>query len=105
MGMFATINGRISFLQQGLQPDMLRYWHRRICEDARTMAPPWLQDKINVHQDPHLPMKFTLDISKRASRYYVMAVDQNLDDMPHSTRLYFLRVCETLGVEMDRGLV
>ena len=105
MGMFATLNNRISFLQQGLQPETLWYWHRLVVEEARTLAPPWLQDKINVTQDPHLPMKFSLDISKRAAKYYVMAVDANLHDMPHSTRLYFLKVCEELGIEMDRGLV
>ena len=47
----------------------------------------------------------TLDISKRAAKYYVMAVDANVHDMPHSTRLYFLKVCEELSTEMDRSLV
>lgn len=105
MGMFATLNNRISFLQQGLQPETLWYWHRLVIGEARTLAPPWLQDKISVTQDPHLPMRFSLDISKRAAKYYVMAVDANLNDMPHTTRLYFLKVCEELGIEMDRGLV
>lgn len=69
------------------------------------MAPAWLVDKINVKQDPILPMKFNLDISKRAVRYFMMAVDNNLVKMPSSTRLYFLKVQETLSDEMDKSLV
>ena len=105
MGLFAALNHRISHLQTGLQPEALQYWHHKVLEDARVRAPPWLQDKISVTQDPHLPMKFNLSISKRAASYYMMAVDAHLDQMPNSTRLYFLRVCETLGVEIDKNLV
>ena len=105
MGLFAALNGRISRLQLGLQPETLRYWHHTIQQDARARAPPWLQDRINVHQHPHLPMKFSIDISRRAVKYYMMAVDSHLDEMSPSTRLYFLRVCETLSGEMDKRLV
>jgi hypothetical protein len=69
------------------------------------MAPPWLQDKIKVNQDPILPLKFNLDISKRAVRYFVIAVDNNIDQMPYSTKLYFLKVQEILETEMDKSLV
>ena len=69
------------------------------------MAPPWLQHKIKVKQDPILTMKFNLDISKRAVRYFMMVVDNNLDDMSYSTRLYFLKVQEIMGTEMDKSLV
>ena len=69
------------------------------------MAPPWLQDKIKVNQDPILPMKFNLDISKRAVRYFMIVVDDNLDQMPYSTKLYFLKVQEILNSEMDKSLI
>ena len=69
------------------------------------MAPPWLQDKIKVNQDPILPMKFNLDISKRAVRYFMIVVDENLDIMSYSTKLYFLKVQEILSSEMDKSLV
>ena len=69
------------------------------------MAPPWLQDKINVKQDPILPMKFNLDISKRAVRYFVISVENNLPQMPYSTQMYFLKVQEILSFEMDKSLV
>jgi hypothetical protein len=92
-------------LQKGLQPDHLSFWYQKIIVDTKEMAPSWLQDKINVTQDPILPMKFNLDISKRAVRYFMIAVENNLIHMPYSTQLYFLKVQEILSFEMDKSLV
>ena len=92
-------------LQKGLQPDHLSFWYQKIISDTKEMAPPWLQDKINVKQDPILPMKFNLDISKRAVRYFMIAVENNLPQMPYSTQLYFLKVQEIMALEMDKSLV
>ena len=69
------------------------------------MAPPCLQDKIKVNQDSILLMKFNLDIAKRAVSYFMIVVDNNLDDMPYSTKLYFLKVQELMSTEMDKSLV
>ena len=103
--MMKKINTDISYLQQGLHPQNLSHWYDKIIKETIEMAPPWLQDKIKVTQDPILPMKFNLDISKRAVRYFMFVVDNNLDDMPSSTKLYFLKVQEILGSEMDKSLV
>tara|TARA_B110000014_G_scaffold54879_1_gene37022 strand:- start:19 stop:348 length:330 start_codon:yes stop_codon:yes gene_type:complete len=92
-------------LQKGLQPNHLSFWYQKIIADSKEMAPPWLQDKINVKQDPILPMKFNLDISKRAVRYFMIAVENNLQQMPYSTQLYFLKVQEILSLEMDKSLI
>ena len=92
-------------LQKGLQPDELSFWYQKIISDSKEMAPSWLQDKINVKQDPVLPMKFNLDISKRAVRYFMMSVETNLSKMPYSTQMYFLKVQEILTLEMDKSLV
>ena len=104
MGMFAALNGRISRLQLGLQPETLKYWHHTILREARSNAPPWLQDRINITQDPHLPMKFNLDISKRVViTLHDGRRQPTWNEMPPSTRLYFLRVCEALGGEIDKN--
>lgn len=95
----------VTGLQEGLHPENLAFWYSTIIAEAKEMAPPWLADKIKVTQDPILPMKFNLDISKRAVRYFMMAVDNNSAKMPNSTRLYFLKVQETLSDEMDKSLV
>jgi hypothetical protein len=103
--MMKKINSDISYLQKSLHPKNLSYWYDKIIRETIEMAPPWLQDKIKVKQDPILTMKFNLDISKRAVRYFMIAVDNNLDEMPSSTKLYFLKVQETMGIEMDKSLV
>lgn len=103
--MLNQLDSDVSLLKQGLQPDSLSFWYGKIIKETKEMAPPWLQDKIKVKQDPILPMKFNLDISKRAVRYFMMVVDDNLGQMPYSTRLYFLKVQEILDSEMDKPLI
>jgi hypothetical protein len=95
----------VSNLKKGLHPENLSYWYDKIIKETIDMAPPWLQDKIKVKQDPVLTMKFNLDISKRAVRYFMIVVDNNLDTMPYSTKLYFLKVQEIMATEMDKSLV
>ena len=103
--MMHQINNDVANLQKGLHPENLAFWYEKIIKETKEMAPPWLQDKIKVNQDPILPLKFNLDISKRAVRYFVIAVDTNIDQMPYSTKLYFLKVQEILETEMDKSLV
>ena len=99
------INNDVVNLKDGLNPENISYWYENIINETREMAPPWLTDKINVKQDPILPLKFDIDISKRAVRYFMQIVDANLDSMPYSTKLYFLKVEEILSSEMDKSLV
>ena len=103
--MVKKIDNDISNLKSGLQPENLSYWYSKIINETIEMAPPWLEDKIKIHQDPVLLMKFNLDISKRAVRYFMIAVDSNLEDMPYSTKLYFLKVQDIMSTEMDKSLV
>ena len=103
--MMHQINNDVVNLQRGLHPENLAFWYGKIIKETKEMAPPWLQDKIKVNQDPILPLKFNLDISKRAVRYFVIAVDNNIDQMPYSTKLYFLKVQEILETEMNKSLV
>ena len=103
--MTRRINDDVTDLEEGLHPQNISFWYNKIIAETRDMAPSWLQDKINVHQDKILPMKFDLGISKRAVRYFMIAVDNNLDEMPYSTMLYFLKVQEIVSSEMDKSLV
>jgi hypothetical protein len=99
------LNNDMAEIQKGLQPDQLSFWYQKIISDTRDMAPPWLQDKIKVKQDAILPMKFNIDISKRAVRYLMICIDNNLQQMPYTTQLYFLKVQEIMSLEMDKALV
>ncbi len=99
------LNNDITEIQKGLQPDQLSFWYQKVISDTKEIAPPWLQDKIKVKQDPILPMKFNLDVSKRAVRYLMVCIDNNLQQMPYTTQLYFLKVQEIMSLEMDKALV
>ena len=95
----------ITNLKEGLDPENIAFWYKKVIDEAKEMAPPWLVDKINVIQDPILYLKFNLDISKRAVRYLMMAIENNLDEMPYTTKLYFLKVQEIISQEMDKSFV
>jgi len=103
--MMKQIDNDVTNLQEGLHPENLAFWYSKIIKETKDMAPPWLQDKIKVKQEPILQMKFNLDISKRAVQYFMMAVEKNLDYMPYSTKLYFLKVQEIMEDEVDKSLV
>ena len=103
--MLHKISANIYSLKEGLDPENIAFWYKKVIEEAKEMAPPWLVDKINVKQDPILYLKFNLDISKRAVRYLMIAIENNLDGMPYTTRLYFLKVQEIVSNEMDKSLV
>ena len=83
----------------------LEYWYKKITDETIEILPPWLTDKINIKQDPILPLKFNVDISKRAVRYFMQVIDYNLQKMPYTTQLYFMKVQETVSTNMDKSLV
>jgi len=103
--MLNKLGNDVTNLKEGLYPENLSFWYDKIIKETKEMAPPWLVDKIKVKQDPILQMKFNIDISKRAVRYLMISIDNNIDNMPYSTRLYFLKVQEIMGSEMDKSLV
>ena len=103
--MLHKMSSDITGLKDGLDPGNIAYWYKKVIAEAKEMAPPWLVDKIGVKQDPILYLKFNLDISKRAVRYLMIAIENNLDEMPYTTRLYFLKVQELVSQEMDKALV
>ena len=103
--MLKKLGNDVSNLKEGLHPENLSFWYQKIIKETKEMAPPWLEDKIKLKQDPILPMKFNIDISKRAVKYLMIAINNNLDNMPYSTRLYFLKVQQIMGSEVDKSLV
>ena len=103
--MLNKIDVDIENLKDGLQPENLEYWSRKITDETIEILPPWLIDKINIKQDPILPLKFDIDISKRAVRYFMQVIDYNLPNMPYTTQLYFMKVQEIVSTNMDKELV
>ena len=103
--MLNKIDVDIQNLQGGLQPENLEYWYKKITDETIEILPPWLTDKINIKQDLILPLKFNVDISKRAVRYFMQVIDYNLPNMPYTTQLYFMKVQEIVSTSMDKSLV
>jgi len=103
--MLNKIDVDIQNLRGGLQPVNLEYWYKKITAETIEILPPWLTDKINIKQDPILPLKFNVDISKRAVRYFMQVIDYNLPNMPYTTQLYFMKVQEIVSTSMDKSLV
>ena len=81
--MLNKIDNDITNLKYGLHPENLDYWYKKIIDETIEIVPPWLVDKINVKPDPILPLKFKIDISKRAVRYFMQVIDLNLEKMPY----------------------
>ena len=103
--MLNKIDVDIQNLQGSLQPENLEYWYKKITAETIEILPPWLTDKINIKQDPILPLKFNIDISKRAVRYFMQVIDYNLQRMPYTTQLYFMKVQEIVSTSIDKSLV
>jgi len=90
----------IEDVKHGLDPEVISSWFKVIEEEAKRLAPEELKDKIKVHQDPVLLMKFNLTLSKRVIPYFMEAIERNLKDMPFATRLYFQKVEEIIEEEL-----
>ncbi len=80
--------------KESLTPEVLSEWYNIILEDYVKMAPEELKGKLEIQQDPILPMKFNIKVSKRAIDYFIAAVEKNLNRMPKPTQIYFMKVEE-----------
>ncbi len=91
-------------LRDGLDPDILAYWYKRIEDKAIEIVPSHLKDKVHFEQDRILWMKFKMDVSKRAVPYVMQVIEEYIPMMPYSTGLYFRKVQQILTEEMNREL-
>jgi hypothetical protein len=91
-------------LREGLNPDILAYWYKRVEERSREIVPPHLKDKVHFEQDRILWMKFKMDVSKRAVPYVMQVIEEYIPTMPYSTGLYFRKVQEILTDEINKEL-
>jgi hypothetical protein len=91
-------------LREGLDPDVLAYWYKRIEDKSREVVPSHLKDKVHFQQDRILWMKFKMDVSKRAVPHVMQVIEEYIPMMPYSTGLYFRKVQEILTDEMNKEL-
>lgn len=98
------IANTVKGLREGMDPDILAYWYKRIEDRSREIVPDHLKDKIHFEQDRVLWMKFKMDVSKRAVPYVMNVIEEYIPMMPYSTGLYFRKVQEVLNDEMNNDL-
>jgi hypothetical protein len=97
-------NATIKNLKEGLDPENLAYWYRRIEERSVEIVPTYLKEKIHFQQDRILWMKFKIDVSKRAVPYVIQVIEEYIPIMPYSTGLYFQNIQRMLTDEMNKDL-
>ena len=94
----------VNNLREGLDPDILAYWYKRVEDKSKEVVPSHLKDKVHFEQDRILLMKFKMDVSKRAVPYVMQVIEECIPLMPYSTGLYFRKVQEILTDEMNKEL-
>lgn len=99
-----TISNGIKNLKEGLHPELLAYWYKRIEDKSIDNVPNNLKDKIRFRQDRVLWMKFRMDVSKRAVPYVMRVIEEYIPLMPYSTGLYFRKVQQILADEITMEL-
>ncbi len=92
----SKISTSLKNLENGLDPEILAYWYKRIEEHSIELVPTSLKEQIHFTQDRILWMKFNLNISKISIPYIIQSIDEYLELMPFSTALYFAKVSEIL---------
>ncbi|MGD0329022.1 MAG: hypothetical protein ABSB40_01085 [Nitrososphaeria archaeon] len=95
LGDLTKILEEIEESKEGLNPEILASWYNVVEDETKALCPTQeLRDTIIIEQDPVFPMKFKVDISKRAVTYFMQAIDTHLAEMPFATRLYFQKLQE-----------
>lgn len=92
----SKISTSLKNLENGLDPDVLAYWYKRIEERSIELVPNSLKDNIHFIQDRFLWMKYDLNISKRSIPYILQSIEEYIEMMPYSTALYFANVSQIL---------
>jgi hypothetical protein len=100
----SRINTTIKNLKEGLDPENLAYWYKRIEERSVEIVPTHLKEKIHFQQDRILWMKFKIDVSKRAVPYVIQVIEEYIPIMPYSTGLYFRNIQHMLTDEANKEL-
>lgn len=95
----------LSNLSDGMEPDILAYWFKRVEDKAKEVCSKELGEKILFTQDRILWMKFDLRISKRAVPVVLDTIRQYIPLMPYSTSLYFEKVYQLILDEYNKDYI
>ncbi|HXS59892.1 MAG TPA: hypothetical protein VN703_03660 [Candidatus Sulfopaludibacter sp.] len=104
-GLITKYCDNLSGLNEGLDPDVLAYWYKRIEDKAKDMCNKELGEKITFTQDRLLWMKFDIHLSKRAVPLVLETIRDYISLMPFSTSLYFEKVYQIIIDEFNKDLI
>ncbi|HEY5631329.1 MAG TPA: hypothetical protein VIR31_04315 [Nitrososphaeraceae archaeon] len=94
----------IKELKEGLDPEIIGYWYKRVEDRAKETVPSQIRDKIHFEQDRVLWMKFKIDVSRRAVPHIMQVIEDYIPLMPYTTGLYFRKIQQILMEEIDKEL-
>ena len=94
----------VNNLREGLDPDVLAYWYKRVEDRSKEIVPRHLKDKIHFEQDRILWMKFKMDVSKRAVPYVMQVIEEYIPMMPYSTGTLFHKSAGNTDRRNEQGV-
>ena len=103
--LIATYCDNLSGLNEGLDPEVLGYWYKRIEDKSKNMCDKELGAKIKFSQNRLLWMKFDISLSKRAVPLVLQSIRDFIPLMPFSTSLYFEKVYQIIMDEYNMELI
>jgi hypothetical protein len=104
-GLITEYCDNLNGLNEGLDPEVLAYWYKRIEDKAKDMCNNELGEKITFTQNRLLLMKFDLHLSKRAVPLVLETVRDYIPLMPFATSLYFEKVYQIILDEFNKDLI
>jgi hypothetical protein len=95
----------LNSLNEGLDPEVLAYWYKRIEDKVKEICDKELGEKITFTQNRLLWMKFDIQLSKRAVPLVLQTMRDYIPLMPFSTSLYFEKVYQIILDEFNKDLI
>jgi hypothetical protein len=104
-GLITEYCDNLRSLNEGLDPEVLAYWYKRIEDKAKDICNKELKEKIKFNQNRLLWMKFDIHISKRVVPLVLETIRDYIPLMPFSTSLYFEKVYQIILDEFNTDLI
>jgi NhaP-type Na+/H+ or K+/H+ antiporter len=93
----------LSGMVEGMEPEELERWRKKVEDDARESAPPEVRDRVSVPRiDPGRKGE-KVKASRSAVPYIVAAIRKNKEAMPQGARSYFEALEDLLSREVGRA--
>lgn len=88
---------------EGLDPEQLESWRKKVEDGAREAAPPEVKDRVEVPRVDFGKNGARITVSQSAIPYIVAAIRENLESMPRGARSYFEALGDLLSKEVARA--